>query len=207
MPVRARTRTRARVSPLVAAAVYAHPIEHIFSNMLPIAAGPLIMGRYAAVNGSGDTLGDDSTCVCACACVCVWVGVCVRTGCPLDKHASRGDCGCPPRVLSRCSHPVIACVWSCNAVVNTMIGHSGYVLPFTRDPYGHDWHHEKFDECFGTLDVLDYVHGTNKKFLESVARGGRVFEREQAGTSDVATAAAASNSSPSSAAGAKPKAA
>ena len=33
-------------APIAMAAIYAHPLEHILSNLLPVAAGPLLMGSH-----------------------------------------------------------------------------------------------------------------------------------------------------------------
>jgi sterol desaturase/sphingolipid hydroxylase (fatty acid hydroxylase superfamily) len=33
-------------------------------------------------------------------------------------------------------------------------------------PDFHDWHHEKFTECFGVLGLLDGAYGTCTKFMQ-----------------------------------------
>lgn len=45
--------------------------------------------------------------------------------------------------------------------------HCGLQIPwFPYAPF-HDYHHYIFDECFSTCGLLDWLHGTNKKLLES----------------------------------------
>jgi len=96
-------------APVGTAALYAHPLEHVVSNMLPIALGPLLMG----------------------------------------------------------SHLVTIWTWYCAAIVSTVISHSGYHLPFLPSPEYHDFHHLKFNQCFGVLGLLDYIHGTDLIFKKS----------------------------------------
>ena len=103
-------------APFAIAAVYAHPIEHMLSNVIPVSLGSLIMQ----------------------------------------------------------SHPVLPMIWGVLALFNTMTVHSGYdfscFLVFPA-PYFHDWHHEKFNENFGAIQLLDYVFETNKHYLQAIQRG------------------------------------
>jgi len=94
--------------------LYAHPVEHVFSNLLPIALGPLITGCHIATS---------------------WL-------------------------------------WFCLALVSTLNSHSGYHLPFLPSPEAHDYHHLKFNQCYGVLGILDYLHGTDKGF-----RASKEYER------------------------------
>ncbi len=102
-------------APFGLAAIYAHPIEHLLSNVVPLALGPLLMG----------------------------------------------------------SHPIFMMIWALMALFNTMSVHSGYCLPFYLwpDPYFHDWHHEKFNECFGAANIMDTVFGTDRQFRAARERG------------------------------------
>ena len=50
----------------------------------------------------------------------------------------------------------------------TVVGHSGYNIPYLPANLGHDYHHFAFDENFGTLGILDGFHGTNKKFIKAL---------------------------------------
>jgi len=87
-------------------AVYAHPVEHVVSNLLPVALGPLIVG----------------------------------------------------------SHPATMWLWFSIALLSTLNSHSGYHLPFLPSPEAHDFHHLKFNQCYGVLGILDYLHGTDQQF-------------------------------------------
>ncbi|GAB0100901.1 Fatty acid hydroxylase domain-containing protein [Sergentomyia squamirostris] len=98
-------------APISVTAVYCHPIEHIFSNLLPPFLGVLIMG----------------------------------------------------------SHVATAWLWFSLAILSTLNAHSGYHLPFFPSPEAHDFHHLKFNNCFGVLGVLDRLHGTDTMFRNTKA--------------------------------------
>ena len=49
-------------------------------------------------------------------------------------------------------------------VINTLIEHSGYHLPFLQSSEYHDFHHLKFDQNFGTFSLLDWLNGTDAKW-------------------------------------------
>lgn len=99
-------------APISITAMYSHPIENIFSNLLPIGVG-------------------------------VWA-----TGCHLS----------------------VAWLWMTMAISNTLHVHSGYHLPFLPSPEQHDFHHLKFNQCYGVLGILDWLHGTSTLFLNSRQR-------------------------------------
>ncbi|XP_032303345.1 fatty acid hydroxylase domain-containing protein 2 isoform X4 [Coturnix japonica] len=98
-------------APIGVVSIYAHPLEHIFSNTLPVMTGPMLMG----------------------------------------------------------SHVVSITVWFSLALITTSISHCGYHLPFLPSPEFHDFHHLKFNQCYGVLGVLDYLHGTDDVFRQSKA--------------------------------------
>ena len=62
------------------------------------------------------------------------------------------------------SHLVTAWAWYSLSLVSTINAHSGYHLPFFFSPEFHDYHHLKFNQCFGVIGLLDYLHGTDIKF-------------------------------------------
>ncbi|RZC36179.1 fatty acid hydroxylase domain-containing protein 2 [Asbolus verrucosus] len=101
-------------APIAVTAIYSHPIEHLFSNLLPPFLGVFIMG----------------------------------------------------------SHVATAWLWFTLALLSTLNAHSGYHLPFFPSPEAHDFHHLKFNNCFGVLGVLDRLHGTDTNF-----RSSRVYAR------------------------------
>eukprot|EP00090_Calanus_glacialis_P046861 TRINITY_DN9413_c0_g1_i1.p1 TRINITY_DN9413_c0_g1~~TRINITY_DN9413_c0_g1_i1.p1 ORF type:complete len:339 (-),score=79.99 TRINITY_DN9413_c0_g1_i1:68-1084(-) len=94
--------------------LYCHPVEHILSNLLPPAIGPLLL----------------------------------------------------------CSHISVSWLWFSVALTSTLNSHSGYHLPFLPSPEAHDFHHLKFNQCYGVLGILDYLHGTDKGF-----RASKEYER------------------------------
>ncbi|NXJ63281.1 FXDC2 protein, partial [Rostratula benghalensis] len=98
-------------APIGVVSIYAHPVEHILSNTLPVMTGPMIMG----------------------------------------------------------SHIVSIAVWFSLALITTSISHCGYHLPFLPSPEFHDFHHLKFNQCYGVLGVLDYLHGTDTTFRQTKA--------------------------------------
>lgn len=93
-------------APIAVTAIYCHPIEHIFSNILPPFLGVFLMN----------------------------------------------------------SHVATANLWFALAILSTLNAHSGYHLPFFPSPEAHDFHHLKFNNCFGVLGVLDRLHGTDTLF-------------------------------------------
>ncbi|XP_068134401.1 fatty acid hydroxylase domain-containing protein 2 [Hyperolius riggenbachi] len=98
-------------APVGVVAMYAHPLEHIFSNMLPPMVGPMLMG----------------------------------------------------------SHVATVMMWFSLALVSTTISHCGYHLPFLPSPEFHDFHHLKFNQCYGVLGVFDRLHGTDLIFKQAKA--------------------------------------
>jgi len=97
-------------APIGVASISAHPLEHLFSNLLPIFIGPFIMGSHLAV---------------------IWV-------------------------------------WNGLATFNTINSHCGYHFPLLQSPESHDFHHLKFNECFGVIGFMDYLHGTDTTFRKSL---------------------------------------
>ncbi|XP_072040002.1 fatty acid hydroxylase domain-containing protein 2-like [Amphiura filiformis] len=65
------------------------------------------------------------------------------------------------------SHIAVAALWYGIGISTTCIVHSGYHLPLLPPPEMHDFHHLKFINNFGVLGILDYLHGTNKLFVQS----------------------------------------
>ncbi len=75
----------------------------------------------------------------------------------------------PPTVgpLLLNSHPVILYLWFGFVVVQTLFDHSGYHFPFLMSNEFHDFHHLKFNQCYGTnLGLLDWFNGTDKMWRE-----------------------------------------
>ncbi|XP_023700792.1 fatty acid hydroxylase domain-containing protein 2 [Paramormyrops kingsleyae] len=98
-------------APIGVVSLYAHPVEHVVSNMLPALIGPIFLG----------------------------------------------------------SHLTTTSLWFTIALLVTTISHCGYHLPFLPSPEFHDFHHLKFNQCFGVLGVLDRLHGTDSAFRQTKA--------------------------------------
>jgi fatty acid hydroxylase domain-containing protein 2 len=59
-------------------------------------------------------------------------------------------------------------VWFTITITSTLGDHSGYHLPFLHSPEFHDYHHLKFNECYGANGFLDKLHNTCEKFEQSI---------------------------------------
>eukprot|EP01026_Neomeris_dumetosa_P044496 TRINITY_DN37539_c0_g1_i2.p1 TRINITY_DN37539_c0_g1~~TRINITY_DN37539_c0_g1_i2.p1 ORF type:complete len:281 (-),score=-1.03 TRINITY_DN37539_c0_g1_i2:297-1139(-) len=94
-------------APVGVAATYAHPLENLMVNMLPLLVGPLILG----------------------------------------------------------SHPLVSTFWMCFAAFNSVYTHSGYDIPGLPSVNIHDFHHMNFRENYGVIGLMDFIFGTNRKFL------------------------------------------
>ncbi|KAL8212122.1 UNVERIFIED_CONTAM: hypothetical protein K2H54_038168 [Gekko kuhli] len=57
--------------------------------------------------------------------------------------------------------------WLSLVLLVSSVIHSGYNLPFLPSAEFHDYHHLKFNECYGILGLLDYLHGTDKMFRQT----------------------------------------
>ncbi|KAK5619058.1 Fatty acid hydroxylase domain-containing protein 2 [Crenichthys baileyi] len=96
-------------APIGVVSIYAHPLEHVISNMLPVVIGPVVLG----------------------------------------------------------SHITTTSMWYCVALVSTTISHCGYHLPFLPSPEFHDFHHLRFNQCYGVFGILDRLHSTDSKFRQT----------------------------------------
>jgi len=108
------------IAPISITAEYCHPIEFIFSNILPIFLGVILMR----------------------------------------------------------SHILTAWFWFSFAIISTLSHHSGYSLPLIWNAEFHDFHHLKFNYCYGVTGWLDALHGTDTLFRktqkESASNGGKL---------------------------------
>jgi len=67
------------------------------------------------------------------------------------------------------SHLVTTWAWFCLRTFETLTVHSGYHLPMFDSPQFHDYHHYAFNCNFGQMRLLDWIHGTDRKFRKSPA--------------------------------------
>ena len=96
-------------TPAAFASIYCSPVEQVFANIIPLLAGPIVLGSHASV---------------------LWT-------------------------------------WLSLAIFNTLITHSGYHLPLMPSAEAHDYHHLNFNGNYGSMGVLDHLHGTDIKFRAS----------------------------------------
>lgn len=82
-------------------------------------------------------------------------------------------------------HIFFVYMWVCGACLGTQTHHSGYRLPWNAEieenPEFHDFHHMRFNTCYGTMGWLDALHGTDGAFKEhkvNVARKRAEAEAE-----------------------------
>ena len=66
------------------------------------------------------------------------------------------------------SHIITTWIWFSIMTIATLNDHSGYHLPFFPSPEAHDFHHLKFNQCYGVIGVLDYLHGTDSNYRTSL---------------------------------------
>ncbi|KAJ9063772.1 hypothetical protein DSO57_1037490 [Entomophthora muscae] len=67
------------------------------------------------------------------------------------------------------SHPVTIWFYFSEAIINTVVTHGGYTFFGFPNADMHDSHHETFNNMFGVIGLLDYLHGTDIKFKERIA--------------------------------------
>ncbi|XP_062979396.1 fatty acid hydroxylase domain-containing protein 2-like [Elgaria multicarinata webbii] len=98
-------------APISISSIDIHPVEHVFSGMLPLIIGPVLLG----------------------------------------------------------SHVITIMVWLSLSLMTIIFAHCGYHFPFVGSSEFHDFHHLRFNQCYGVLGVLDYLHGTDKLYKQSKA--------------------------------------
>ncbi|GFY38688.1 fatty acid hydroxylase domain-containing protein 2 [Trichonephila inaurata madagascariensis] len=63
------------------------------------------------------------------------------------------------------SHMSVCWLWLNVAIFFTVNNHSGYQFPLmSSSPKFHDYHHMKFDQNYGLLGILDWMHGTDLSY-------------------------------------------
>ena len=81
-------------------------------------------------------------------------------------------------------HLFFVYMWIVGACLGTQTHHSGYRLPwvagFDENPDFHDFHHMRFNCCYGNIGWLDALHGTSKIYFDARKRKEAQFETEQA---------------------------
>ena len=68
-------------------------------------------------------------------------------------------------------HIFFVYMWIVGACLGTQTHHSGYRLPWIADfdeqPDFHDFHHQRFNCCYGNIGWLDALHGTSKTYFDA----------------------------------------
>jgi sterol desaturase/sphingolipid hydroxylase (fatty acid hydroxylase superfamily) len=68
------------------------------------------------------------------------------------------------------SHIMVLWLWLIIALSSTVCGHSGYEFPWSpmAPAQVHDYHHESFRSNYGSIGLLDWVHGTDELFWQHI---------------------------------------
>ena len=142
-------------APVALAAVYAHPAEVATSNALPLVLTPLLLHCHLFT-------------------VVVWCK-CSHFLCAssFSKPQRRGCTDVLAVVGSQLHH----CGYSCGLSAPPQSGLLRFVVPVPQ-PEFHDWHHERgggpngvgVGGNFGLLGVLDALHGTDRRWRQSLAK-------------------------------------
>ncbi|XDC76069.1 hypothetical protein R6Z07F_007242 [Ovis aries] len=170
--------------PITATCLSVHPIEHVVSRAwLPQRRGqrapiPFLKLRSPAQNGT--TVEVSFFCPFHSYHLCWHIQGKARHLMKSSWYHSGGR-GHPPwfpsspeaplRQLSplMVSHLPSITTWTSLALIFTVISHCGYHLPFLPSPEFHDYHHQKVDQCYAALGMLDYLHGTDIVFRQTKA--------------------------------------
>jgi methylsterol monooxygenase len=139
-------------APVGTAAIYAHPIEFIFSNVIPAQLGPLLLGSHPVMH---------------------WFWTALVLSSTISSHRYEFEfsneflfflCWLGFLVWS------VGAVGACAVILIMML--SGYDFPCNpvSDPTSHDYHHSAFVDNYGAIGVLDWLHGTDKRYVAHMAK-------------------------------------
>uniref|UniRef100_A0AAG5CV35 Fatty acid hydroxylase domain-containing protein n=1 Tax=Anopheles atroparvus TaxID=41427 RepID=A0AAG5CV35_ANOAO len=80
------------------------------------------------------------------------------------------------------SHVFTIMIWFTFVMMDTLVDHSGYHLPVLGSSEMHDYHHLKFNQCYGLFGWLDGLHGTDSEFRKKkqYQRHHRIFALKSA---------------------------
>ncbi len=69
-------------------------------------------------------------------------------------------------------HMLTMLVYTFVAMLQVLVHHAGYALPWAPWAVHHDWHHYRYKEAFGTIGILDRLLGTSPE-LDAMNEGDR----------------------------------
>uniref|UniRef100_A0A4Y0BVF9 Fatty acid hydroxylase domain-containing protein n=2 Tax=Anopheles funestus TaxID=62324 RepID=A0A4Y0BVF9_ANOFN len=80
------------------------------------------------------------------------------------------------------SHVFTTVIWFTFVMMDTLVDHSGYHLPVLGSSEMHDYHHLKFNQCYGLFGWWDGLHGTDSEFRKKkqYQRHHRIFSFKSA---------------------------
>ncbi|XP_035780822.1 uncharacterized protein LOC118460539 [Anopheles albimanus] len=80
------------------------------------------------------------------------------------------------------SHVFTILIWFTFVMMDTLVDHSGYHLPVLGSSEMHDYHHLKFNQCYGLFGWCDGLHGTDSEFRKKkqYQRHHRIFSLKSA---------------------------
>uniref|UniRef100_A0A4Y0BPK1 Fatty acid hydroxylase domain-containing protein n=1 Tax=Anopheles funestus TaxID=62324 RepID=A0A4Y0BPK1_ANOFN len=80
------------------------------------------------------------------------------------------------------SHVFTIMIWFSYVMIDTLVDHSDYHLPFLASSEFHDYHHLNYTQCFSNFGLWDILHGTSKEFLrkKQFQRHHRLFKLQSA---------------------------
>jgi len=65
------------------------------------------------------------------------------------------------------SHKKVFKYWSIGVVLVSIVFHCGVHLPLLFPNEFHDYHHLKYNQCYGVFGLFDYLYGTDKEYKKS----------------------------------------
>ncbi|KAG8008511.1 Fatty acid hydroxylase domain-containing protein 2 [Nibea albiflora] len=156
-----------------------HAVKSVMFNYVCI-SGPMVLAAYYLTNLRRDPCGPElptfhwallELAVCAIVEEVMFyyshsfITITVKTCSSRPQFSNMLPVVAGPIILG--SHLCTTTLWYCLALVSTSISHCGYHLPFLPSPEFHDFHHLKFNQCYGVFGVLDRLHGTDTKFRQT----------------------------------------
>ncbi|GAC92749.1 sterol desaturase [Pseudozyma hubeiensis SY62] len=139
-------------APIAGASTYAHPLEHYFSNLLPILVGLLITRAHLSVQ------------------YLFFSGLMIGTHAQHSGYNSESTC--------HAFSPDARCASSRR--LTKALFFPAAAVPFLTCALVHDWHHYFNTENYGPVGLLDAIFKTNKTFKAWTSETVAAFEGDRA---------------------------